>query len=281
MNLVVEVSTTSRENGMRIRAVSFDVTGTLLVFREPVAQAYAMCAAKARVCDLPSYEELKPAFKDAWREVCEASPCFGYAEQHGGRFWWKRVVRLTLERAGKEVSDAEFERMFRKVYQYYGTPEAYDVFPEVRGCLETLNGRGLTLGVTSNTPTRTTDSTMPLLDLAKYFDWFVSSADVGREKPAKEIFDVALEDARFWLGDPSLQPQNMLHVGDNFVADYVGARNAGFQALYLDRPGGTINYQDWLVGPDDANLSNVQQDTIQSLDGVLQRIEHNHNTFSA
>mmetsp|Transcript_9453 Transcript_9453/g.30867 ORF Transcript_9453/g.30867 Transcript_9453/m.30867 type:complete len:298 (-) Transcript_9453:223-1116(-) len=255
-----------------IRAVSFDVTGTLVVHRHGVSEAYANCAAQSRMTDPPTAEELKPAFKAAWREVCEEMPCFGFAEKRGGRNWWKHVVRRTLDLAGRtDVEGLEFERFFRRVYQHYGSEEGYEVLPDVVECLEGLGAYNLSLGVTSNTATRTIETTLPLTKLAPYFDWFVCSADVGFEKPHRRIFDDALRDARFWLDDPTLAPENMLHVGDNLVCDYMGAKAAGFQALYLDRVDKTTNYQDWLVGPDYPGKSedDIQKHTIRDLSEII------------
>jgi putative hydrolase of the HAD superfamily len=69
--------------------------------------------------------------------------------------------------------------------------------------------------------------------LHDYFKWFVCCRDVGAEKPSKVIFDQAFELAEFW--SPKIQREEILHIGDNFAADFCGARAAGFQALFLGR----------------------------------------------
>ena len=51
-----------------VRALSLDITGTLITHREPVMKSYADAAVWARLPDPPSISELKPAFKQAYKE---------------------------------------------------------------------------------------------------------------------------------------------------------------------------------------------------------------------
>lgn len=198
-------------NAALIRAVSFDVTGTLLFHRASIAQTYAEAATWARLADAPTAEELKPAFKAAYKTACLERPCFGHGTPGGEKAWWSFTVRLALETAGKRVSDEEFERYFRRVYQYFGSPEAYDALPDARRTLDDLTARGLVLGVTSNTPGRTTDTVLPMLGLHDSFNFFASAFDVGAEKPDPDIFRAAYDRAKFWV--PDLEPHEVLHVG--------------------------------------------------------------------
>ena len=74
------------------------------------------------------------------------------------------------------------------------------------------------------------------------------SKNVGYEKPSKEIFHAAIKQAEPWLclvdpgrnegtldSCPPLQPQEVLHIGNDFTKDFVGAKEAGFHAVLLDR----------------------------------------------
>lgn len=95
--------------------------------------------------------------------------------------------------------------------------------------LVALRSRGMKLLVVSNW-----DSSLPSLldrlDLTRRFDAVVVSALVGASKPAREIFETALEAA-------GVAAHEALHVGDSPSEDYEGARNAGLPALLLDRAG--------------------------------------------
>ena len=128
----------------------------------------------------------------------------------------------------------EFARFFRRVYQHYGSPEGYERLPDAAPFLRWAGDeRGLLLGVTTNTPTRTMETVLPMVGFHEHFNWFTCCQDVGAEKPDRAIFDRAFDEARFWL--PDLERAQVLHVGDSLEADFCGARAAGFQALLLDR----------------------------------------------
>lgn len=88
-----------------------------------------------------------------------------------------------MKLSGHELGEAEFERCFRRIYQHYGSPHGYKELSDVRGTLENLVGQGFILGVTSNCPCRTVETTLPLLGLHDFFHWFACSEDVGAEKP--------------------------------------------------------------------------------------------------
>ncbi|HXH61298.1 MAG TPA: HAD-IA family hydrolase, partial [Fimbriimonadaceae bacterium] len=70
--------------------------------------------------------------------------------------------------------------------------------------------------------------TLEMHDLTRYFDAVVASLEEGVEKPDPRIFQIALER----LGVP---PESALHVGDNPVDDWQGAKSAGIKALVIDR----------------------------------------------
>ena len=255
----------------RVRAVSFDVTGTLLVHRYPIMDTYAACALEARLCpDPPTAAQLKPAFKQAYKESCMASPCFGSAST-GDRDWWKSTVRRAVGLAGASTySERDFERFFRRVYQHYGSLEGYAVLDDTDPALSFLSQYGVVLGITSNTPHRTIETVLPMLGLARRFSFAVCCQDVGAEKPSPAIFQESFEQAKFALGDDSLKREEVLHIGDSLAADFCGARAFGMSALFLDRSGDSrvSVYQDWLTAPVDyagKTQDDVQRHTITSL----------------
>ena len=89
-------------NGKRIKAISFDVTGTLIVHRDPVMETYANAAAWAKLPDPPTAAELKPAFKQAYKETLMDSPCFrNHPRLYSSRNWWLQTVKRAVELTGR------------------------------------------------------------------------------------------------------------------------------------------------------------------------------------
>jgi len=111
----------------------------------------------------------------------------------------------------------------------------YRPFPDVLPTLRSLRRWGKTLAVVSNW-----DPALPTLlaqvGLAEFFAFILPSAEIGVEKPDGRIFSVALQR----LG---LEPQEVVHIGDSYEADVVGARAVGITPILLDREDKT-RYQD-------------------------------------
>jgi HAD superfamily hydrolase (TIGR01509 family) len=66
--------------------------------------------------------------------------------------------------------------------------------------------------------------------IADCFESVTDSGIVGVEKPHPKIFEAALEAMQ-------VRPEESLYVGDVYSVDYVGARNAGMQAVLFDVAG--------------------------------------------
>ena len=62
--------------------------------------------------------------------------------------------------------------------------------------------------------------------LEDYFDAIVISEEVGIEKPAREIFEVALEEIK-------VKAENAMMVGNRIDADIVGANRIGMRSVWF------------------------------------------------
>jgi HAD superfamily hydrolase (TIGR01509 family) len=96
------------------------------------------------------------------------------------------------------------------------------------GTLETLaqlKDRGYTLGVVSNADGRV-ESFLRHVGITQYLDFVVDSAIVGVEKPNPRIFQIALDRA-------GVKPNEVVHVGDVYEVDIVGARAAGIEPIMI------------------------------------------------
>jgi FMN phosphatase YigB (HAD superfamily) len=120
--------------------------------------------------------------------------------------------------------------------------------PATERLLGTLAGRA-TLAILSNWPlAATVDRYAEAAGWLPYLRAIVISQRVGTIKPHPAIF----AEARRLLGDP--EPDTILHVGDDWAADVVGAVHAGWRAAYVtDRPHDSplpASQRDETVAPD-------------------------------
>jgi FMN phosphatase YigB (HAD superfamily) len=126
--------------------------------------------------------------------------------------------------------------------------------PEASGLLEHLSDR-CDLAILSNWPLAVTiDRYAEAAGWLPYLRAVVVSQRVGVIKPYPGIFHAAREA----LGGP--EPVSILHVGDDWAADVVGAKGVGWRAAYLrDRPG-------------DSPLPGSERDTTVEADAELDRL---------
>ena len=199
-------------NGLaNIRAVTFDVGGTLIAPWPSVGHVYADVAAQEGIPNL-SAERLNRNFNAAWR----ARTNFHHTQDE-----WAEIVDRTF--AGL----CDPSGLFPALYRRFAGAEAWRIFDDVLPLLDALASQQVPLGLISNWD----DRLRPLLKelrLDRYFETVVISCEVAFTKPSPVIF----EEAARKLG---VAPERILHVGDSPREDVEGARSAGFQALLLDR----------------------------------------------
>jgi putative hydrolase of the HAD superfamily len=207
-----------------IHAVTFDVTGTL-IHCPRLGELYAEVLNRHEIAVSPL--EAGRLVRLVWQELaCLADPGRDRFRSHpeGARGFWQRFLERVAEHLEAPVP-SRFAAA--ELFHRFGSPEAWEVYPEVRGVLAGLKDQGLRLAVISNW-----DERLPLLleqlALTPFFDAVVTSSEVGVEKPDRRIFAEALRR----LG---VEPEAALHVGDSPLEDVEGAIAAGMEAVHLDR----------------------------------------------
>ncbi|WP_340101415.1 HAD family hydrolase [Salinibaculum salinum] len=90
--------------------------------------------------------------------------------------------------------------------------------------LEKLADAGYYLGVISDIDAWESEYLLTILDVRSYFEHVTTSAEVGKTKPAPEVFEAALEKA-------AVPPERILFVGDRYKNDMVGGARAGLNTV--------------------------------------------------
>ncbi|MDX9735711.1 MAG: HAD-IA family hydrolase [Thermoanaerobaculia bacterium] len=210
----------------RTKAVFLDAGNTLLAADPPVEAVYGDAFRRWGLSADDS--AVHDALRATWGHVA-ARQARGEERWGGGggeRAFWQDFVQDVWGRLGGGLLP---EGLLDDLIVHFARQESWVLYPEVLEVLAALREKGLKLVVVSNW-----DSTLPALldrlDLTRFFDGVVVSALVGASKPARAIFDTALDAA-------GVAPHEALHVGDSPSEDYEGARSAGLPALLLDRAG--------------------------------------------
>lgn len=119
------------------------------------------------------------------------------------------------------------ETAAREIYIDWAEHRHFEMYADVPDTLRTLHGRGLRLGLISNSH-RPLDSFGAHFNLDGLFSVTVSSAEFGVMKPDPRIFQEA-------LGRMGVPAAEAVMVGDSLSHDVLGARAAGMHGVWLDR----------------------------------------------
>jgi len=104
------------------------------------------------------------------------------------------------------------------------------LYPDIGGTLRALRDRGYRTGLISNTGRTGGRFLRPVQDrlgIGGSFDVRIFSDEVGVRKPDRAIFQAALDKL-------SLAPEEVVHVGDDVVADVAGAKSIGMRAVWFN-----------------------------------------------
>ena len=202
-----------------VEAISFDAAGTLLFPKPSVGVIYQeVLAAHELVLDC---HQLEQAFQASFKKVKKdpSIPEPGIRE----RAYWKTVVAESILRLTSLPNN--FETVFAALWQEFAKGSRWRLNEGVFDLFDFLDSRGTPFVLLTNWDARVRSV---LIDhgLQDRFSHLFISCEIGSEKPDRGIFDFAASSL-------SIKPRNILHVGDHFNQDVLGARNAGWMAAHF------------------------------------------------
>lgn len=217
----------------KITAVYFDAGLTLIGPRKDIPELCAEAATNLGYAVSPEQVRREMASADVlYRELIRADPDI-WSKESSIREMWRTYYSLIFRRLGLNGAVTEAAEA---VYEAFNTAEQWSVFLDVWPTLEGLRAKGLRIGVISDWGPRLVDSLLEPLGLTPYFDTVVVSARVGVAKPSSDLYRLA-------TSRMGVVPQEVVHVGDSYVHDVLGARSAGMNAILLDRAGRTVGLE--------------------------------------
>lgn len=123
--------------------------------------------------------------------------------------------------------DADHDDLSMRFLDRFWSPGSWEIFPDVFDGVQRLRRAGIRVGVLSNAGSQLSEF-LDGLGLGECFDFRVISAIEGTKKPDRRIFERALECA-------GVDPEEAVHVGDQYLEDILGARSLGIRALLMER----------------------------------------------
>jgi len=195
------------------RVIFFDVGNTLLFPNR------ATMLAPLPYGDHPTLEQWQALERRTKREFDQG--LLGGGVDHG--FWWTFYTYLLAEKGA--VDDGVRSALVANTQKSANWDH---ILPGTRKALDRIRERHR-IAVISNADGKI-DRVLARCQIADCFASITDSAIVGFEKPRAEIFEAALQAMQ-------ARAAESLYVGDVYSVDYVGARNAGMEAVLFDVAG--------------------------------------------
>ena len=107
------------------------------------------------------------------------------------------------------------------------------IYSDIEKVFKKVTDEGRSINILSNTAFikgNTLRKVLEYYNLAEYFKFQIYSDEVGLSKPNTEIFQLVFDEVSKYK---TIEKKDVLHVGDNSIADYAGATKFGFNAHLL------------------------------------------------
>lgn len=210
------------------KLVTFDITGTLLKYRSSPAVEYSNVLKKYDIeVKLSTLENL---INKNWIFMTRTFPNFGLNNGLGWENYWRMYAHNVYSEAFQLENITEhvpLKSIIDELMMIYSTGQTFEVQNGAINLLEYLKKEQVLMGVITNYDPRI-KTMIKNLGLFHYFEFILSSYEVRYEKPDVKIF----REAESFVNN-GLNRNLFLHVGDSYLLDFKGAKNAGWSACLV------------------------------------------------
>jgi len=199
-----------------VQAIIFDLDDTLWEVGPVIVRAeHAMLAFLAERYPRVLERHTLDSMRDVRARMALEHP----AMRHD--FTWLRLESLRHHAREAGYPDA----MAREAFEvFYRTRNEVTLYDDVLPALEQLRARFRLFAISNG------NADLATIGLGRFFEHALAAREAGVLKPDPRIFELLLERA-------GLGASQVVHVGDDAVADVDGARRAGLTPVWLNRRG--------------------------------------------
>ena len=211
-----------------VRAVFFDFYQTLCFHRHSLEENLERIAERYGVA--VNWERCDTALESLFAGTSAPAPTTDYS--------LLELLMTVMARECEFIREVGIERHVEQIAwellqsgHYLFAANSATLYDDVVPTLQHLRDAGFKLVIVSNWDTPL-DPLTERLGITEYFDAIVASHDarVRSEKPDPHIFNYA-------LAAVGVSAEEVVHVGDTYAADIVGAQGVGIRPILLDRDG--------------------------------------------
>lgn len=207
---------------MNIRHIFFDLDNTLWDHRKNARLTLEILFKRYKVEELYqiTFEDFHTAYdiinEDLWAKIRDEKIDKEYLQKH--RFY-DTFLKFNIDNF--ELSQ-KFEHHFLDEIIAFN-----EVVPGTFEILDYLKAKNFTLHIITNGFHEVTHRKIDGAKLTKYFETVTSADEVGVRKPNPKIFDYALNLA-------NATKEESILIGDDWIADFQGAKNYGLNVIFFD-----------------------------------------------
>ena len=156
--------------------------------------------------------------------------CNSINEKTGLNIDTNEIYLLILASLGVSIQEIELHRLegfYKEVELLFFDYKPTLIYSNTKESLSAIKSEEIGLNILSNTAFIkgfTLKKILAFYELEECFNFQIYSDECGFSKPNKKIFDLVHKEV------PHIDKSQILHVGDNEIADYKGALEYGFKA---------------------------------------------------
>lgn len=205
---------------MKISAVSFDLTGTLLKPFPSLGELCVQAMQAQKIEDIPAAEIFNARQNDA-RSRAQLNGHAPVSEERSKDYWRAMLWEIFAGACTNE----QFKIAEAFIYNALAQPEHWQLMPYVRETLEFLQFIHVPAVVISNGDSRWKKA-LDDKELTPFFKKIFISAKTGFSKPSEAAFDHVCRSLK-------IARNELLHIGDTMSDDIVPAINFGANAIWV------------------------------------------------
>ena len=214
---------------MDIRAVAFDVNGTLvrILTEDGIDQIFRSAAHFLTYQGIALHrDQVRDLYFQIMKEQLRASP-EEYPEFDAIGIW-RSIIEGHMTDFTRTLSVRKLEQMplFLAEMSRGISRRRLGLYPHVREVLDVLRER-YPLALVTDSQSAHARGELHKVGLLDYFDPIIVSGDHGYRKPDRRLFEFALHGM-------GVAARNALHVGNDMYRDIYGAREAGLTTVMFD-----------------------------------------------
>ncbi len=219
---------------IKYKHYSFDLWLTLIKSNPKFKEERALYFFNHFNRDKKSLDEVKDIIRDIDVMCNNINQCTGYSID-AFEMYAMILHRLNYNYTGYKFRDlhAIYHKLESLFFQYPPTLYDEDTLPTLRSIYEA----GHTLSILSNTGFIrgfTIDHILIDLKIIGYFSFRMYSDEIGLSKPSAPLYSKLIEKVLTLRRHNPVFIREIVHIGDNFIADHEGAKAAGIDSIIIN-----------------------------------------------